>query len=80
MLYLCNTNKQSEYMKLRMIFRPCFWAILTLVAFVACNNDEEMSADEIKVLGKKAKERIKEAYSWEYIAERYEKIFLSKKE
>lgn len=52
-LYLCNTNKQSEYMKLRMIIRPCFWAILTMVAFVACNNDEEMSADEIKnILGK----------------------------
>lgn len=37
---------------------------------------DAMSADEIKVLGKKAKERIKEAYSWEYIAERYEKLFL----
>ena len=32
---------------------------------------DAMSADEIKVLGKKAKGRIKDAYSWEYICQRY---------
>ena len=36
---------------------------------------ETFTADEIAIIGKKAKNRIKEAYSWEYIASEYEGIF-----
>jgi rhamnosyltransferase len=36
---------------------------------------ETFTADEIAIIGKKAKKRIKEAYSWEYIASEYEEIF-----
>lgn len=35
-----------------------------------------MSADEIKASGVKAKARIKEAYSWQYICDRYARTFL----
>lgn len=37
---------------------------------------DRFGADEIAELGKKAKERIAKAYSWEYISSQYEKIFL----
>lgn len=37
---------------------------------------DEMSADEIAALGLKAKARIASAYSWEFITDRYEKLFL----
>ena len=39
------------------------------------NSTEDISAVEIKEYGKKAKERIKEEYSWQKIVEQYEKIF-----
>lgn len=39
---------------------------------------DKLSADEIAQYGVKAKKRIEEAYSWEYISGLYEKIFLSK--
>lgn len=39
---------------------------------------EQLSMEEIEIMGKKSKQRIKEAYSWEYIAERYAEIFLKK--
>ena len=35
-----------------------------------------MTQDEIEALGVKAKQRIKDAYSWEFIAAEYEKLFL----
>lgn len=35
-----------------------------------------MSDDEIIAMGKKAKKRIKDAYSWQYICDRYEEEFL----
>lgn len=35
-----------------------------------------MSDDEIIAMGKKAKKRIKDAYSWQYICDRYEEVFL----
>ncbi len=38
-----------------------------------------MSEEEISEYGKKAKVRIAEAYSWKYIAEQYEKLFLEGK-
>lgn len=38
---------------------------------------DTMDYSEIEEYGKKAKNRIKEAYSWEYIAGKYEKRFLS---
>ena len=41
---------------------------------------DRLKVEEIEELGRKAKKRIVEAYSWEYIAERYEKAFLIKKE
>lgn len=37
---------------------------------------DQMKEDDIKLLGKKAKERIEKVYSWEHIVEEYEKIFL----
>ena len=38
---------------------------------------DALSADEIAALGQKAKKRIADAYSWEFIASEYEKLFLS---
>ena len=38
---------------------------------------DDMSAEELSEYGKKAKKRIEEAYSWEYIAECYRKCFIS---
>ena len=40
---------------------------------------DQMSAEEIKEMGRKAKERIRTAYSWEYIVDQYEKLFLQDK-
>ena len=40
---------------------------------------DQMSAEEIDKLGEKAKKRIADAYSWNHIAERYEKTFLMQK-
>ena len=37
-----------------------------------------LTAPEVEAFGVKAKKRIEEAYSWEYIAGRYEQVFLSK--
>lgn len=36
---------------------------------------ETFTPDEIAIIGEKAKTRIKEAYSWEFISEQYRKIF-----
>lgn len=36
---------------------------------------DNMNADDRDILGEKAKERIRTAYSWEFIAHRYEEIF-----
>lgn len=36
---------------------------------------EQLCADEIETLGKQARKRIEQYYSWEYITDRYEKIF-----
>lgn len=38
---------------------------------------DEMTAKEIAEYGKKAKRRIADAYSWQYIADRYEDVFLN---
>jgi rhamnosyltransferase len=37
---------------------------------------DPMDAEKIQMLGVKAKKRIKDAYSWKYIAGQYEKVFL----
>lgn len=37
-----------------------------------------LSANQIALLGQKAKQRISDAYSWQFIADEYEKLFLSK--
>lgn len=37
---------------------------------------DEMSEDEVAEYEKKAKQRIAEAYSWQFIADEYEKVFL----
>lgn len=37
---------------------------------------DKMSAEEIHELGKKAKNRIQQAYSWEFISGEYERLFL----
>ena len=39
---------------------------------------DQFTAEEIHSIGLKAKKRIQEAYSWEYISGRYEEIFLEK--
>ena len=36
---------------------------------------DTLSKDEIKVFSEKAKDRIKTAYSWQFIADQYEEIF-----
>lgn len=38
---------------------------------------EQMTESEIKEFGRKAKQRIKDFYSWEYICKKYEDIFLA---
>lgn len=38
---------------------------------------DKLPNDEIQKMGKKAKIRISEAYSWEYITKRYEEVFLN---
>ena len=38
---------------------------------------DEMNMEKIVELGEKAKKRIKEAYSWEYICARYENVFMN---
>ena len=42
------------------------------------NKADKMSEEEIRQLGRKAKRRIKEAYSWEHIAQLYEDVFQRK--
>ena len=37
---------------------------------------DEMSAEDIATLGEKAKQRIADAYSWQFITSEYEKLFL----
>ena len=37
---------------------------------------DAMDAAEIAALGDKAKRRIRDAYSWQFIADRYETLFL----
>ena len=39
---------------------------------------DNLSEDRVEALGQKAKQRIADAYSWEFIASEYEKLFLSK--
>ena len=34
-----------------------------------------MGANDILMLGKKARKRIEDKYTWEYIADLYEKVF-----
>lgn len=41
---------------------------------------ERMRPEEIQALGRRAKERIDRYYSWEYITDRYEKIFVKRSE
>lgn len=39
------------------------------------NRADAMDCEEVEMLGKKAKQRIREAYSWEYIVKEYETLF-----
>lgn len=39
---------------------------------------DELAIEEIAVLGEKAKMRIRDAYSWKYIADKYEEVFLKR--
>ena len=41
------------------------------------NRTDKLSNDIIAMLGKKAKKRIKDAYSWKFISDRYEHVFLN---
>ena len=40
--------------------------------------EKSMSEEEIEELGKKAKQRIKDAYNWPFIIQSYEELFLEK--
>lgn len=40
---------------------------------------DAMSVDEIKALGKRARKRVRDEYTWEYICKKYEKVFLENK-
>lgn len=42
------------------------------------NKAEKMNKKDIEILSTKAKQRIKDAYSWKYISDEYEKLFTSK--
>lgn len=44
------------------------------------NRADEMSEQELECYGQKAKQRIKDEYSWQFIADRYEEIFCGKEE
>lgn len=37
---------------------------------------DQMGAEELRKLGAKSTQRIEEAYSWPYICEKYEKVWL----
>ena len=39
---------------------------------------DDMEPEKIAELGKKAKQRIREAYSWEHIVGKYEELFLAR--
>lgn len=41
---------------------------------------DKLTQEEITQLGQKAKARIRQAYSWKFISDEYEKLFLGKKE
>lgn len=41
------------------------------------NKTDQITPEKIEEIGKKAKNRIKDAYSWEYIADRYAQTFLN---
>ncbi|WP_338024187.1 beta 1-4 rhamnosyltransferase Cps2T [Bifidobacterium amazonense] len=41
------------------------------------NKTDAMSSDDVHQLGRKAKQRIADAYSWQFIADEYEKLFVS---
>ena len=43
----------------------------------AMDKAEKMSKEEIEELGKKAKARMMERYSWDYIVDRYEDVFIN---
>ncbi|WP_251552251.1 beta 1-4 rhamnosyltransferase Cps2T [Neobacillus muris] len=43
-------------------------------------NADSMSAEEVAEYGKKAKIRIADAYSWQFIVDEYEKVFLGQKQ
>lgn len=43
------------------------------------DNADKMSCDEINQLGTKAHQRIREAYSWDFICNRYENIFVNRR-
>ena len=40
------------------------------------NVADKMGEKEVEVLGKKAKERIRTAYSWDFISKKYENIII----
>ena len=40
------------------------------------NKADNMSQEEIMALSKKAKERVRTSYSWQYICDKYENCFL----
>ena len=57
----------------------CYWTKETGNLAACINACECMSTDECEVYGNRAKARIKEHYSWQHIADRYEETFCKPK-
>lgn len=53
-----------------------YWSKETGDLARSIENADAMTADAIAALGQKAKARIRDAYSWQFIADEYERLFL----
>ena len=53
----------------------CYWNKENGSLAALLTKAEQMPAEEIQAFGSRAKQRIEKYYSWEYITDRYEKIF-----
>lgn len=54
-----------------------YWTKETGSLAALIDQADGMPADAVKELGGRAKERIETYYSWEYITDRYEQIFVT---
>ena len=52
-----------------------YWSLEDGNLAALIDKTDDMSENEIENIGNKAKERIDNFYSWEYITEKYQKLF-----